>query len=88
VNHSCPLLPPDLPVLPGLLAARYVETNALDQHSSGNQKAEEEAKKDADKKIKEIQEASKKGQDKVIKDLLNAVFEVKPVVPDRIEVPH
>jgi V-type H+-transporting ATPase subunit G len=66
----------------------WVEANILGKHSSGNQKAEEEANKDADKQIKEIQEAAKKGKDKVIKDLLSAVFEVKPVVPDRIEVPQ
>jgi V-type H+-transporting ATPase subunit G len=31
--------------------------------------------------------AGKKGQDKVIKDLLKAVFDAKPVAPERIEVP-
>jgi V-type H+-transporting ATPase subunit G len=62
--------------------------NLPGQHSSGNQKAEEEAKKDADKQIKDIQAAAKKGEDKVIKDLLNAVSEAKPEVPNRIEVPQ
>jgi V-type H+-transporting ATPase subunit G len=38
--------------------------------------------------MKEIQEAGKKSQDKVVNDLLKGVFDVKPVVPDRIEVPH
>jgi V-type H+-transporting ATPase subunit G len=57
------------------------------QHTSGNKKAEEDANKDAEVKMKEIKEAGKKGQDKVVKDLLKAVFDIKPVVPDRIEVP-
>ncbi|CAG8979362.1 hypothetical protein HYALB_00002488 [Hymenoscyphus albidus] len=57
------------------------------EHTSGNKKAEEEASKDAESKIKEIQAAGKKGQDQVVTDLLKAVFDVKPVVPDRIEVP-
>jgi V-type H+-transporting ATPase subunit G len=37
--------------------------------------------------MKEIKEAGKKGQDRVVKDLLKAVFDIKPVVPDRIEMP-
>jgi V-type H+-transporting ATPase subunit G len=59
-----------------------------EQHTSGNKKAEEDANKDAETKMKEIKEAGKKGQDRVIKDLLKAVFDIKPVVPDRIEVPQ
>jgi V-type H+-transporting ATPase subunit G len=59
----------------------------LSQHTSGNKKAEEDANKDAETKIKEIKEAGKKGQDQVVKELLKAVFDIKPVVPDRIEVP-
>ena len=57
------------------------------QHTSGNKKAEEDANKDAETKMKEIKEAGKKGQDRVVKDLLKAVFDIKPVVPERIEVP-
>ncbi|KAF4617016.1 hypothetical protein G7Y89_g15133 [Cudoniella acicularis] len=57
------------------------------EHTSGNKKAEEDANKDAENKIKEIKEAGKKGQDKVVADLLKAVFDINPVVPDRIEVP-
>jgi V-type H+-transporting ATPase subunit G len=57
------------------------------QHTSGNKKAEEDASKDAEKKLQEIKEAGKKGEGKVIEDLLKAVFEVKPVVPDRVEGP-
>jgi len=37
--------------------------------------------------MKEIKEAGKKGQVKVVEDLLKAVFDIKPVVPERIEVP-
>lgn len=58
-----------------------------EQHTSGNKKAEQEADKEAEEKMKEIKAAGKKGQDQVVKDLLKAVFDVKPVVPDRIEVP-
>lgn len=52
------------------------------QHTQGNQKAEEEASKEAEVKIREIKAAGKKSNDKVVKDLLSAVFDVKPVVPD------
>lgn len=37
--------------------------------------------------MKEIKAAGKKGQKKVIDDLLKAVFDVKPIVPERIVVP-
>lgn len=57
------------------------------KHTSGNKKAEEDANKDAEDKMKEIKEAGKKGQDQVVKDLLKAVFDIKPIVPDRIEAP-
>lgn len=59
----------------------------ITQHTSGNKKAEDDASKDAESKIQDIKGAGKKGQDKVVADLLNAIFDVKPVVPDRIEVP-
>ncbi|KAE9375519.1 V-type proton ATPase-like protein subunit G [Stipitochalara longipes BDJ] len=57
------------------------------EHTSGNKKAEEDANKDAETKMKEIKEAGKTGQDQVVKDLLKAVFEITPVVPERIEKP-
>lgn len=53
------------------------------QHSQGNQQAENEANKDAEKQIKEIKEAGKKGQAGVVKNLLTAVFDVKPVAPSQ-----
>lgn len=59
-----------------------------EQHTSGNKKAEDDANKDAVEQIKGISAAGKKGQDKVVADLLKAVFDVKPIVPDRIEVPQ
>lgn len=37
--------------------------------------------------MKGIKAAGKKGQDAVVKDLLKGVVDVKPVVPERIEVP-
>lgn len=37
--------------------------------------------------MKEIQEAGKKGESQVVSDLLKAVFDVKPVVPERVEGP-
>jgi V-type H+-transporting ATPase subunit G len=37
--------------------------------------------------MKSIHEAGKKGQDKVVADLLKTVFNVKPHVPERIEMP-
>ncbi|RKF57327.1 V-type proton ATPase subunit G [Erysiphe neolycopersici] len=56
------------------------------EHSSGNKKAEEDANIEVTKKIVEIKELGKKGQEKVIQDLLNAVYEVTPIVPDRIKL--
>ncbi|KAH8599107.1 H+-ATPase G subunit-domain-containing protein [Bisporella sp. PMI_857] len=57
------------------------------EHTSGNKKAEDDASKDAEFKIKEITSAGSKGQDKVVKDLLEAIWNPKPIVPERIEVP-
>jgi V-type H+-transporting ATPase subunit G len=62
-------------------------TNKVLQHTRGNKKAEEDASRDAEAQIKSIKEAGKQGQDKVVADLLKAVFDVKPVVPKRIEMP-
>lgn len=57
------------------------------QHTSGNKKAEEDANKEAEAQVKSIHEAGKKGKDKVVVDLLKAVFDVKPLVPERVEIP-
>ncbi|KAI2468005.1 H+-ATPase G subunit-domain-containing protein [Annulohypoxylon bovei var. microspora] len=53
------------------------------EHTQGNKEAEDEANKEADAKIKEIQAAGEKSQSKVVEDLLNAVFDVKPVPPEK-----
>ncbi|OCL02012.1 vacuolar ATPase-like protein [Glonium stellatum] len=51
------------------------------EHTSGNQKAEEDASKEAEVKVKEIQEIGKKTGDKVVDQLLEAVMNVKPQPP-------
>lgn len=56
------------------------------KHTSGNKKAEEDANKEAEVQMKSIEEAGKVGKDKVVADLLNAVFNVKPQVPERVTV--
>ncbi|KAI6249796.1 V-type proton ATPase subunit G [Erysiphe necator] len=56
------------------------------EHSSGNKKAEEVANIEVAKKIVEIKELGNKGQDKVVQELLNAVYEATPIVPDRIKI--
>ena len=53
------------------------------QHTQGNKQAEDEANREAEAKIKEIQAAGQKSQAKVVEDLLKAVFDVKPVPPER-----
>ncbi|KAI2618293.1 vacuolar ATPase [Hypomontagnella submonticulosa] len=53
------------------------------EHTQGNKQAEDEANREADAKIKEIQAAGKKGQAQVVDELLKAVFEVKPVPPEK-----
>jgi len=57
------------------------------QHTSGNDQAEKDAGADVDEKLKDIKSI---GDDKgpiVIDNLLRAVSDVKPVVPDRVEQP-
>jgi V-type H+-transporting ATPase subunit G len=58
------------------------------QHASGNKKAEEEAKKDAEAKVKEIKQAGKKTGSKVVEDLIKAVITVNPEVPDKVQQPE
>ena len=55
------------------------------QHASGNRKAEEEANKDAEAKVKEITGAGKKSGSKVVADLIKAVITVNPEVPDKVQ---
>ncbi|KAL1979807.1 hypothetical protein VTN96DRAFT_5093 [Rasamsonia emersonii] len=54
------------------------------EHTSGNKKAEEEANREAELRLQEIKEAGKKHGDKVVSDLINAVVNVKPEVPEKI----
>lgn len=51
------------------------------QHSSGNKKAEEDAKKDTDGKVKEIDEIGNKSGSKVVDQLIAAVTTAKPEPP-------
>lgn len=53
------------------------------QQTSGNEKAEQEADKESDGKIKEIGEIKEKSGDKVVEDLLEAVTDVRPEPPER-----
>jgi V-type H+-transporting ATPase subunit G len=53
------------------------------QQSGGNKEAEEEANKETEVKLKEIKAVEGKEGNKVVEDLLKAVTEVKPEVPDR-----
>lgn len=48
------------------------------KHSSGNQKMEEDAHKDTEKKLAEIKKLGKSKGQKVVDDLLNAVVNVTP----------
>lgn len=57
------------------------------QHSSGNKKAEEAAAKDAEERVKAIKEAGSKKGDDVVEELLRAVRDVRPEVPDRVVAP-
>jgi len=51
------------------------------QHSSGNKKAEDDAKKDTDKKVQEVDGIGKKSGSKVVEQLLTAVTTAKPEPP-------
>jgi V-type H+-transporting ATPase subunit G len=51
------------------------------KHSSGNQKAEEDAKKDTDVKVKEIDDIGNKSGSKVVDQLITAVTNAKPEPP-------
>jgi V-type H+-transporting ATPase subunit G len=53
------------------------------QHSSGNQKAEEDAKKDTDAKVKEIDEIGNKSGSKVVDQLIEAVVNAHPKPPGK-----
>ncbi len=54
------------------------------QQSSGNKQAEDDANKEAEAKLKEIDAAGKESGDKVVEDLIKAVTTPRPEVPDKI----
>ncbi len=58
-------------------------TNFGYQHTSGNKKAEEDADKETENRIREIKEAGDKNGDEVVESLLRAVIDAKPEVPKR-----
>ncbi len=79
-----------LPLNPLYLFQRKVSAQELTigkQHTSGNQKAEEDASKDADEQLKGIKAAGEKMGGKVVEDLLRVVVDVKVEVPDRVVAP-
>ena len=57
------------------------------QHTSGNKSAEEQADKDTQKQLDEIKQIGQKTGPQVVDDLLKAVMDVRPQVPDRVEQP-
>ncbi|KAI9730737.1 MAG: H(+)-transporting V1 sector ATPase subunit G [Cirrosporium novae-zelandiae] len=54
------------------------------EHSSGNKKAEEDANKEAEVKVKDIQETGNKHGKQVIDDVTKAVTDVHPEVPGHL----
>lgn len=57
------------------------------QHTRGNKKAEEDASRDAEEQLNAIRASGDKSGQKVIEDLLKAVTDVRPEVPDRVSAP-
>lgn len=54
------------------------------QHSSGFKKNEEDANEEAEAKLVEIKDAGSKKGDKVVEDLIYALVNVNPEVPEKI----
>jgi len=57
------------------------------KHTSGNKKAEEDADKDTEQKLEEIKQIGKKTGPQVVDQLLKAVMDVRPQVPNRVSQP-
>nr|POE79737.1 v-type proton atpase subunit g [Quercus suber] len=57
------------------------------KQTSGNKAAEEQAEKDTQKQLDDIKSIGKKTGPQVVDDLLKAVVDVRPEVPDRTEQP-
>lgn len=60
-------------------------SNTQQQHTSGNKQAEKDADADTEEKLKEIKKIGEKDGNKVVENLLRAVTDVKPQIPDRVE---
>ncbi|GBF67085.1 V-type proton ATPase subunit G [Trichophyton mentagrophytes] len=54
------------------------------EHSSGNQKAENDANKDAEAQLLEIKKSGKEKGNKVVDDLIKTVLDVNPQVPEKL----
>ncbi|EFE36984.1 uncharacterized protein ARB_04511 [Trichophyton benhamiae CBS 112371] len=54
------------------------------EHSSGNQKAESDANKDAEAQLLEIKKSGKDKGNKVVEDLIKTVLDVNPQVPEKL----
>ena len=57
------------------------------QHTSGNKQAEEQAEQETQKKLDEIKQIGQKTGPQVVDDLINAVVDVRPQVPDKVSQP-
>lgn len=57
------------------------EALTIAQHSSGNKKAEDDAKKDTDNKVKEVEELGNKSGSKVVEQLIAAVTNANTKAP-------
>lgn len=57
--------------------------NPNTQHSSGNKAAEEQAETDAQKELDNIKKIGNEQGNKVVEDLVKAVMDVRPQVPDK-----
>lgn len=56
----------------------------LIQHSSGNKKAEDDANQEAEMKLQDIKKVGRSKGDQVVDDLIHAVMDVRPEVPQKI----
>ncbi|KAF2483602.1 H+-ATPase G subunit-domain-containing protein [Neohortaea acidophila] len=57
------------------------------EQQSGNKQAEEKAEKDTQQQLEDLKQLEKKSGPGVVDDLLKAVVDVRPEVPDRMEQP-
>ena len=68
-------------LVPWLLYKEAHEALTTVQHSSGNKKAEDDAKKDTDNKVKEVEELGNKSGSKVVEQLIAAVTNANTKAP-------